>query len=99
VVDPRRSRWVQNVFNMKEEDCPCPKAECERHGLCDECKENHYSKGKVMLSDTMQEYTLSFSANDAPESVGHKIGIEFTNVSSGDTWIGLDNIRLNAANE
>jgi len=50
----------------------------------------------VALSDMMQEYTLSFSANDIPESVGHRIGIEFSNASSGDTWVGLDNVRLEA---
>jgi len=46
------------------------------------------------LTDAMQEYTLSFSASDVPESVGRKIGIQFYNVSEGDTWIGLDNVRL-----
>jgi hypothetical protein len=49
---------------------------------------------EVALTDDMQEYTLSFSAADVPESVGHQIGIEFANVSSGDTWIGIDNVRL-----
>jgi len=48
----------------------------------------------VALTDDMQEYTLSFSAADFPESVGHQIGVEFANSSSGDTWIGLDNVRL-----
>jgi len=54
---------------------------------------------EVTLTDEMQQYSLSFSTNDVPESVGHKIGIEFTNISTGDTWIGLDNVRLEAANE
>jgi len=49
---------------------------------------------EIALADAMAEYTLSLSANDIPESAGHKIGIEFSNVSSGDTWIGLDNVRL-----
>ena len=48
----------------------------------------------VALTDDMQEFALSFSAADVPESVGHQIGIEFANVSSGDSWIGLDNVRL-----
>jgi len=48
----------------------------------------------IALTDDMQEYTLSFSADEVPESVGHQIGIEFANVSSGDSWIGLDNVRL-----
>ena len=54
---------------------------------------------EVTLTDDMQEYTLSFAANDVPESVGHQLGIEFTNVSSGDSWIGLDNVRLEASTE
>jgi hypothetical protein len=48
----------------------------------------------IALTDDMLEYTLSFSADEVPESVGHQIGIEFANVSTGDTWIGLDNVRL-----
>lgn len=32
---------------MFKEDCTCPKKECERHGYCDQCKENHYCKGKL----------------------------------------------------
>ncbi|MBN2312421.1 MAG: hypothetical protein JXM79_00740 [Sedimentisphaerales bacterium] len=50
--------------------------------------------GEVALSDDMQEYTLSFSAGDVPDAVGRKIGIEFSNVSEGDSWIGLDNVQL-----
>jgi hypothetical protein len=34
-------------FEMEKTDCTCPKVECERHGFCDECKENHYSKNKL----------------------------------------------------
>ena len=48
----------------------------------------------VTLTDAMQEYSLSFSADDVPESVGHRVGLEFSNVSSGDSWLGLDNVRL-----
>jgi len=54
---------------------------------------------EVTLTDGMQEYTLSLSVADVPESVGKKIGIEFSNASSGDTWIGLDDIRLLLSNE
>jgi len=54
---------------------------------------------EVNLTDSMQEYTLSFLASDLPESVGHQVGIEFTNASSGDTWIGLDNVRLTVSAE
>jgi hypothetical protein len=51
----------------------------------------------VTLTDAMQEYSLSFSADDVPESVGHKVGIEFSNAGAGDTWLGLDNVRLELA--
>ena len=54
---------------------------------------------EVILTDDMQEYTLFLSAVDVPESVGKKIGIEFSNASSGDTWIGLDNVRLEVSKE
>jgi hypothetical protein len=54
---------------------------------------------EVTLIDQMQEYTLSLSAGDVPESVGKKVGIEFSNASSGDTWIGLDNVRLVVSKE
>ena len=54
---------------------------------------------EVTLTDAMQEYSLLFSSAGAPASVGKQIGIEFSNVSSGDTWIGLDNVRLVAPAE
>jgi len=54
---------------------------------------------EVTLTDEMQEYSLLFSAAGAPASVGKQIGIEFSNSSSGDTWIGLDNVRLAAPAE
>ena len=54
---------------------------------------------EATLTDDMQEYTLSLSAADVPESVGKKVGIEFSNSSTGDTWIGLDNIRLAVSSE
>jgi hypothetical protein len=41
-----------------------------------------------------EEMTLSFSALDVPASVGHKIGIEFDNATSGGSWLGMDNVRL-----
>jgi len=55
--------------------------------------------GDVILTDAMQEYVLAFSAGDVPESVGRKVGVELSNSSSGDTWIGLDNVRLEASSE
>jgi beta-galactosidase len=48
----------------------------------------------VNLTDTMTEYSLTFSANDVPASIGKKLGIEFINVSSGTTWLGIDRVRL-----
>ena len=43
----------------------------------------------------MKEYTLRFAAADVPESVGKKIGIEFTNASPDATsLLALDNVRL-----
>ena len=54
---------------------------------------------EMTLTDEMQEYTLSLSAADVPESVGKNVGIEFSNSSSGDTWIGLDNVRLEVLKE
>jgi hypothetical protein len=46
----------------------------------------------VALTEAMQEYTLTFAADDVPASIGRKIGIEFLNPTSN--WIGLDNVRL-----
>jgi len=57
------------------------------------------ASNEVTLTDEMQEYILSLSAADVPESVGKKIGIEVSNSSTGDTWIGLDNIRLELSSE
>jgi hypothetical protein len=55
--------------------------------------------GDITLADEMQEYALSFSSGDVVESVGKQVGIEFSNSSSGDTWIGLDNVRLEVSSE
>jgi len=30
-------------------DCTCPKAKCERHGLCDECRAYHAGQKKLKL--------------------------------------------------
>ncbi len=32
---------------MIRQDCPCTKANCERHGYCDECRQYHGVKGKL----------------------------------------------------
>lgn len=47
------------------------------------------------VADAMQTFSLVFDAKEAPDAVGKKIGIEFDNVTTtGDSWIGLDNVRL-----
>jgi len=47
------------------------------------------------LTDTMQTFTLIFKANDFPDSVGKRLGIEFANSSPvADSWVGFDNVRL-----
>jgi PKD repeat protein len=46
------------------------------------------------LTGAMAEYTLSFTADNVPASIGKNIGIEFNNVVGGSTWLGLDNVRL-----
>jgi hypothetical protein len=38
------------------------------------------------------EFTLTFSADDVPEAVGHNLGIEFDNPAGG--YLGLDNVGL-----
>ncbi len=47
------------------------------------------------------EFSLSFSANNAPESIGHRIGIELNNTGSAgsNSWMGMDNIRLSTSAE
>ena len=50
----------------------------------------------VTVKDTMQTFTLSFAAKDMPACVGKVLGVEFDNVTTnGESWIGLDNVRLN----
>ena len=48
----------------------------------------------VELTDTWTGFSLEFAANDMPGSIGNKIGIELNNVTSGASWIGLDNVRI-----
>jgi hypothetical protein len=40
------------------------------------------------------EFSVSFAADDVPDSVGKPLGIEIDNISATDSWIGLDNVRL-----
>ncbi|UCD49139.1 MAG: fasciclin domain-containing protein [Phycisphaerales bacterium] len=53
----------------------------------------------VALTEEMQEYALELNAYLAPEAIGKTIGIEFENVSGANTWIGLDNVRLEGPTE
>ena len=46
----------------------------------------------VQLTGDVTEYSLSFTANDVPASIGKKIGIELDNVGGG--WAGFDYVRL-----
>ncbi len=47
------------------------------------------------VTDEMQTLSLTFDAAEAPDAVGKRIGIELDNVTTvGDSWIGLDNVRL-----
>ena len=43
----------------------------------------------------MQTFTVTFDAAKTPEAAGKVLGIEFDNITTtGDSWIGLDNVRL-----
>ena len=53
----------------------------------------------ITLTDAMQEYTLSFSAGDVQDSIGKNVGVEFSNSSTGESWIGLDNVRVEVSSE
>jgi beta-galactosidase len=44
------------------------------------------------LTGAWAEYSLTFSADSVPASIGNKIGIEIDNDASG--WLGLDNVRF-----
>lgn len=47
------------------------------------------------LTDTMQEFTLTFAVSDQPLAAGMRLGIELANVSAeGESWVGLDNVRV-----
>jgi hypothetical protein len=46
----------------------------------------------VELTTSFKTYVLRFAANNAPETIGHELGIELDNPSTG--WLGLDNIQI-----
>ena len=54
----------------------------------------------LALTDTMAEYSMVFTADDVPASIGSKLGIELDNVTAvGDSWLGMDNVRLDVVPE
>jgi beta-galactosidase len=53
----------------------------------------------TILTGSMAEYSLSFDSATVPAAVGHRLGIEFQNVSGGGSWLGLDNVRLTGGTE
>ncbi len=50
----------------------------------------------VELSTSFKTYVLRFAADNAPEAIGHELGIELDNPSAG--WLGLDNIQIPQSN-
>ncbi|MFZ0034754.1 MAG: hypothetical protein WAK60_07190 [Sedimentisphaerales bacterium] len=51
--------------------------------------------GNLPQGAWQKDLTLDFNVGDAPASVGHKIGIQFSHSSGYNHWVGLDNVRLN----
>lgn len=47
---------------------------------------------EVALTDDMANYNVWFAAD--PNFAGQTLGILFDNVSSEDSWIGLDNVNI-----
>lgn len=45
------------------------------------------------ITSDMAEYSLVFTAAAHPNSMGHKLGISFDNVSDSASWVGLDNVQ------
>lgn len=48
----------------------------------------------VRLSDETAQYGLSLIAEDVPDAVGKKIGVELSNVSEELSWLSVDYVRL-----
>ena len=47
------------------------------------------------LTDTIQEFTLTFAVSDQPLAAGMRLGVEIANVSAeGESWAGFDNVRV-----
>jgi len=50
----------------------------------------------VELTGTFNTYVLRFAADNVPDSIGHELGIEFDNPSTG--WLGIDNVQVPQSN-
>jgi len=48
----------------------------------------------VTVTSTMTEFTLVFDTKTLAVAAGHKIGVQFANVTGAGTWLGIDNVRL-----
>jgi hypothetical protein len=48
----------------------------------------------IPLTNSMVTYWVTLVADDVPAAIGKQVGVEFKNSSTGDSWIGLDNVRL-----
>ncbi len=46
----------------------------------------------VALTDSMQTFRLRLAADDVPEAIGHKLGIEINNPGAG--YASIDNVRI-----
>jgi len=46
------------------------------------------------VRNSWTEFSLPFSADDVPDSIGQKLGIEIDNILVGESWVGMDNIQL-----
>jgi hypothetical protein len=46
----------------------------------------------VGLTDSVQTFRLRLAADDVPEAIGHKLGIEINNPGAG--YAGIDNVRI-----
>ena len=53
----------------------------------------------VTLKSTLQTFSLDVPASDVSDAIGHPIGIELLNSTSGSTWLGVDNVRLTVKTE
>ncbi len=50
---------------------------------------------EFVLTDDMQEFTLTFAVQDDPLAIGMKLGVEINNVSAeGESWLAIDNVRV-----